>query len=191
MHAHDLIADLAEHDGKQVKTLETDGLVGCNEHSAALFEIDQMIGRSDLGLRYGSTLADVAQALVVLGGRGVDGAVVHAVKAGDGRGDGGQDISLLHTGLYAARDVLGKQNRGLGGREKLLDNVAARAAYLDIEALELALERIESLIGSALVVFVGVERLEGLLKASAALGIHALFELYFVEIICHVRILLT
>ena len=43
MHAHDLIADLAEHDGKQVKALEADRLVGRNEHSAALFEAHQMV----------------------------------------------------------------------------------------------------------------------------------------------------
>ena len=43
VHAHDLIADLAEHDGKQVKALEADRFIGRNEHSAALFEAHQMV----------------------------------------------------------------------------------------------------------------------------------------------------
>ena len=191
MHAHDLIADLAQHDRKQVKALEADSLVGCDEHSAALFQAYEVISGTDLGLRDECALADEAQCLVVLGSGRVDGAVVHALKASDRCGDGRQDIALLHAGLYASGDILGEQNGRLGGGEKLLDDIAACATDLNIETLELALECVHTLIGSALVVFVGVKTLEHLLKALACLGIHTLVQSYLIEIVCHFNFLLT
>ena len=66
MHTHDLTADLAEHDGEQVKALEADCLVGRNQHSSALSEVYEVVGGADLGLGDDGSLADVAQALVVL-----------------------------------------------------------------------------------------------------------------------------
>ena len=140
-----------------------------------------MVCRPDLGLRDDRTLADVAQALVVLGGCGVYGAVVHTVESGDGGGDGRQDVALLHARLYASGDVFGEQHRGLVSGEELLHGVAACASDLDVEALELTLESIHALKGGTLVVFVGVERLKHLLKALASLGIHSLVQFYLVE----------
>ena len=153
MHAHDLIADLAQHDRKQVKALEADSLVGCDEHSAALFQAYKVISGTDLGLRDECALADEAQCLVVLGSGRVDGAVVHALKASDRCGDGRQDIALLHAGLYASGDILGEQNGRLGGGEKLLDDIAACATDLNIETLELALISVKTLKACALIVF--------------------------------------
>ena len=176
MHTGDVRADLAQGHGKQVQSLEADGLVARHEHTSALVELHQILLRADGGRRKDRALLHAAQRLVVVRRHGRDGAVIHAVEVGRGRGDLGQNIAL-HALTHHARNELGEQHRAVGRVEELLHHVAARALDVDIKSLELTLEGVQPLHRRAAVVFARVQAFEHSGKALAALGIHALFEL--------------
>ena len=135
---------------------------------------------SVFGNDFGRALLHVAQLLAVASGLGGNGAIVHAVKAGHGGGDVGQDVPLLHALAHRAGDVLREQHGGVGGAEKLLHHVAARALHLDIKALQLPLKGVQPLQTGALILLAGVLPLQHLAKAAARLLIHALVQLQVV-----------
>ena len=139
-------------------------------------ELHQILLRADGGRRKDRALLHAAQRLVVVRRHGRDGAVIHAVEVGRGRGDLGQNIAL-HALTHHARNELGEQHRAVGRVEELLHHVAARALDVDVKALELTLEGVQALQCRAAVVFARVQAFEHSGKALAALGIHTLFEL--------------
>ena len=137
-------------------------------------------GRRDL-----RTLADVSELQLFLGRVRCDGTIIHAVEVRHRRGDIGQDILLLHALTHHARDEFGKQHGRIRRVEKLFHHVTARALNVDVEALELALERVQTLQRRTAVVFARVELLENFAEAFLTLTVHALFELDVFEIVSH------
>ena len=71
-----------------------------------------------------------------------------------------EDIRLLHTLSDGAGNILREEHGGIGGLEKLVNNVAARSADLDVKALELALICVKTLKSGAAVVLRGVDFFE-------------------------------
>ena len=69
--------------------------------------------------------------------------------------------------------------------EKLLHHVAARALDVDVKALELTLEGVQTLERRALVALARVEAFKHLQKALPVLPVHTLFELHIFILIRH------
>jgi len=125
------------------------------------------------------------ETLFLLAGHGGDRAVVHAVKLGDGSGDGGEHIVLLHALAHHTGYKLREQHRGLRGAEELLHHVGAAALDMDIEALELPLEGVQALQGGTPIIFAGVGGLQHLREGLPGLAVHTLFQSHIVVSISH------
>ena len=187
MHPADVSADLAQSHGKQVQPLEADGFIGCHQHPAALVQAHQIFLRADLGLGDLRALLHTLQRLLLLGGDGGDGAVIHPVKAGHGSGDIRQDAFLLHALAHHTGYKFGKQHCRLRIEEKLFHAVAADSLDLDVKAFQLALKSIHALQGGAVVMLAGIQLLQRLAEAVAAAAIHALFQLDVFKMISHIH----
>ena len=188
MHPVDVGADLPQGDREQIQLLIADGLVGGHQHPPPLVELHQILLGFHLGLGDGGALLHPAQGPLVVGRHRGDGAVVHAVKPGDGGGDVGQEVGLLHALPHGAGDVLGEEDGGLAGGKELLHRVAARALHLDVKALELPLIGVQPLQRRALILLRGVLPLQHLGEGAARLVIHALFQSQVVKTISHISI---
>ena len=106
-------ADLVERNGKEVKALEPERLIGRYKHSAALVELYKVFPCLDSGLRNNRALAHDFKSLVILGGVGHNAAVIHAVNIGYGCYNVRQNIGALHTLTHGAAYIFGEQRRGV------------------------------------------------------------------------------
>ena len=105
---------------------------------------------------------------------------------GDGGGDVRQDALLLHALTHHTGHEFREQHSGLRRPEELLHSIAARALHLDVKALELTLEGVQSLQRGALVVLAGVQSFQRLCKAAATLTVHTLFQFQIFIMISHI-----
>ena len=190
MHCLDVRADLAQRDGKQVQLLEANCLIGRDEHSAALVELDKVRLRLDLGCRNACALGYLHEHLVLLGGNRINASVIHRIDGRRACRNLRQHIVFLHALFDCARNILREQDARVHRAEEFFHRVRVRTLCVDIKSLELALEGVRALERRALVVFARVERFENLRKRLAALAVHALFQLYMIKTHCYAPFLL-
>ena len=145
----------------------------------------QILLRADGGLGNLRPLLHTLELFLLLRGNRGDGAVIQSVKIRDSGGDIRQDALLLHALAHHAAHELREQHSGFRGPEEFLHPVAARALDLDVKALELTLEGVQSLQRGALIALAGIKGLQRLGKAAAALTVHSLFQLQIFVMICH------
>ena len=185
----DVRADLPQGDGEQVQLLEPYRLIAGHQHPAPLLQLHQVGLHLDGGGGDGGALGHGLELFLLTPGLRGDGAVVHPVDFGDGGGDVGEDIPLLHPLADGAGDVLGEEHRGVGGAEEGLHRVAGLPLHLDVEPLELPLKGVQPLQAGALIPLAGVLPLQHLAEGPSRLPVHPLVQLQIVVIICHVYLL--